>query len=338
MAHPAGFFQVLLDELHDSHPDFVRDELAAGRTLLGGVLEKVDEIGVSGFRVALCGGDPDRRANRRQHGDTFLSQARATGIPILLIFDEFPDLLINLSRADEALLREFLAWFRTQRQSPAPARDSIRWLVGGSVNLAGTLDAFGLVDRINDLEDVSLPPLTNADIETFVKEMLCGRDVAFDDDVPQRLVSRLGRPIPLFMQMATHDLYRMWKRERRKIVAEDVDGVFDAIIVGSAARTRLQHLQSRVDQYYADPNRSIAHVLLGQISMSESGLGRATLFQETERILADLGVTPPVHERRQVFNRLLLDLENDFYIVEVDNEIYDFASGVLKSWWRKYHA
>ena len=36
--------------------------------------------------------------------------------------------------------------------------------------------------------------------------------------------------------------------------------------------------------------------------------------------------------------RILLDLENDFYIVEGEEEFYDFASGVLKSWWRKYHA
>ena len=247
-------------------------------------------------------------------------------------------MLLNLSRENEMLLREFLAWFRTQRQNPAPARDSIRWLVGGSVNLAGTLDGLGLVDRINDLEDVSLPPLTDGDVEAFVTEMLSGRDVPFDDDVAQRLIARLGRPIPLFMQMATQDLYRLWKREQRKIVAADVDTVFDTMIVGSAARTRLQHFHSRINQYYADPKRSIAHALLGQISVSGSGLRRAALLQETERALANLGVTLPAHERRQRFNQLVLDLENDFYIVEVEEEIYDFASGVLKSWWRQYHA
>ena len=214
---------------------------------------------------------PHWRANWRRHGDTFLAQARNTGAPILFIVDEFPDMLLNLSREDGGLLRQFLAWFRTQRQDPAPARDSIRWLIGGSVNLAGTLDARGLVDLINDLEDVSLPPLTDGDIETFVKEMLSGRHVPFDDDVPHRLIARLGRPIPLFMQMATHDLYRLWKREQRRIVATDVDTVFDAMIVGSAARTRLQHYHSRIRQYYADPNRSIAHTLLGQVSASTFG-------------------------------------------------------------------
>ena len=105
-------------------------------------------------------------------------------------------MLLNLSREDEGLLRAFLAWLRTQRQKPHPRRDSIRWLVGGSLNLAGTLDALGLVDLINDLADVSLPTLTDVDIQTFVADMLRGRGVPFDDEVPQRLVARLGRPIP----------------------------------------------------------------------------------------------------------------------------------------------
>ena len=338
LTHPADFFQVLLDGFHDAYPDFVRDRLAAGWGLVSGVLEKVDTISAGGFKIALRRSDSDWRTNWHRHGDTFLAQARNTGVPILFIIDEFPDMLLNLSREDGALLREFLAWFRTQRQNPAPSRDSIRWLVGGSVNLAGTLDALGMVDLINDLEDVSLPPLTARDVETFVTEMLSGRNVPFDDDVPQRLISRLGRPIPLFMQMATQNLYRLWKREPRRIVPSDVDAVFDAMILGSAARTGLQHFHSRIGQYYANPKHSVAHALLGQVSMSGSGLRRATLLQETERALADLGIALAVHERRQLFNQLMLDLENDFYIVEVDEGHYDFASGVLKSWWRKYHA
>lgn len=186
LVHPADFFQVLLDGLNDAHPDFVRDQLAAGWGLVGGVLERIDKIGVGGFKLELRRSDPDWRTNWRQHGDTLLSQARNTGVPMLFIIDEFPDM--------------------------------------------------------------------------------------------------------------------------------------------------------RIGQYYADPNRSIAHTLLGQISVSTSGLRRATLLQETERALADLGVTLAAHVRRQLFNRQLLDLENDFYIVEVEEGVYDFASGVLKSWWRKYHA
>ena len=338
LAHPADFFQVLLDEFHDAHPDFVRDRLAAGWGLVGDVLGKVDGIGVAGFKLALRRSDPDWNKNWRQHGATFLGRSRNSGVPILFIVDEFPDMLLNLSRKNQGLLREFLAWFRTQRLNPVPAKDSIRWLVGGSVNLVGTLDSLGLVDLFNDFDDVPLPLFSEGDIEFFVKEMLSGRGVPFDDDVPQRLIKLLGSPIALFMQMATQDLYRLWKRERRRIVAADVDAIFGAMIVGPSARTRLQHFRSRIDQHYADPKRSIAHELLSQVSVSESGLRRVTLMRETERALTEFGVTLPVRERRQMFNQLLLDLENDFYLVEVQEGSYDFASGVLKSWWKKYHA
>ena len=338
LTHPADFFQVLLDAFHDAHPDFLRDRLAAGWELVSGAFDKVESIGASGFRLALRGSDPDWRKNWRQHGDTFLAQARANDVPILFIIDEFPDMLLNLSRENEGLLREFLAWLRTQRKKPSPTRAPIRWLVGGSVNLTGTLEALGMVDLINDLEDVSLPTLTDEDIQTFVRDMLSGRGVPFDGEVPQHLVARLGRPIPYFMQITTQNLYRLWKREQSGIASTDVDAVFDEMVVGSAARTQLQHYHSRIRQYYAEPRRSIAHTLLGQISVSEEGLTRATLLQETERALAELGAGLPEHERRQLFNRLMFDLENDFYIVEVEGGLYDFASGVLKSWWRKYHA
>ena len=44
------------------------------------------------------------------------------------------------------------------------------------------------------------------------------------------------------------------------------------------------------------------------------------------------------HEANQVFNQLLRDLANDFYIEEIGEDHFDFASGVLKSWWKKYYA
>ena len=196
LTHPADFFLLLLlDALHDVYPVFVRDRLAKGWALLSGVLGKINEVGFSGFKIALRGGDPEWRANWRQHGETFLAQARATGVPILLIVDEFPDMLLNLSRADGALLREFLAWFRTQRQSPAPVRDSVRWLVGGSVNLAGTLDALGLVDLINDLEDVSLPPLNRRQHQD-IREGNAGRAVTSLTTTTFRNGSSLGWAVP----------------------------------------------------------------------------------------------------------------------------------------------
>ena len=338
LTHPADFFLTLLDALHDARPDLVRELLTRGWKLLTQAVRRVDEVGVGDFKIALRESDPDWRENWRNHGTEFLKQARKADVPILFIVDEFPDMLLNLSRNDKALLREFLAWFRTQRLNPAPKRDSIRWLLGGSVNLAGTLDAPGLVDLINDVEDIPLPMLTDHDVEVFVRDMLEGQGVALEEEVSARLAARLGRPIPLFLQMVTQDLYRLWKKEQRTIVEADVDTVFDALIVSSGARTRLQHFYSRIDKYYSHPRNLIARALLGQISISPAGLRRGLLLQEAERALIDLGLALPARRRKQLFNQLMLDLENDFYVVEAQAGIYDFSSGILKSWWRKYYA
>ena len=72
--------------------------------------------------------------------------------------------------------------------------------------------------------------------------------------------------------------------------------------------------------------------------MSPAGLSRAALFQELERHLAESGQSVPAHERKRHFNQLLRDLENDFYVSEIADQQYDFASGVLKAWWKKYYA
>ncbi len=337
LTHPADFFQTILDTLQDRHPDFVK-RLAKGWKLLTDALSRVSEIEFGEFRVELRNTDPNWKDNWRQHGDQFLDQIRRQASPVLLIVDELPDMLFNLKRENPALLREFLAWFRAQRQNPHPSEDRARWLIGGSVNLSGTLDALGLVDLINDLEDLSLPILTDAQVIGFVQRMLAGRGVEFEATVPECLRAHLGRPIPLFMQMATQELYRSWKKAPRKLASADVDQVFAQLVISTAARDKLQHYYSRIAKYYEEPRLSAAHALLSQLSLSSAGLSRTALSQEFERHLAQAGQTVPVHERKRHFNQLLRDLENDFYVSEVADSQYDFASGLLKAWWKKYYA
>ncbi|MCB1781642.1 MAG: ATP-binding protein [Candidatus Competibacteraceae bacterium] len=337
LTHPADFFQAILDTLHDQHPEIVK-HLAQGWKLLTDTLNKVTEFGIAGFKIRLRDTDPDWKDHWRQHGDRFLDQVRKQESSILLIVDELPDMLFNLKREHPAVLREFLAWFRAQRQDPHPSKDRARWLIGGSVNLSGTLDGLGLVDLINDLDDVPLPVLADTHVIEFVQSMLARRGVDFEETVPEQLRAHLGRPIPLFMQMATQELYRSWKKAPRKLVSADVDRIFAQLVVSTAAQDKLQHYYSRIAKYYEEPRLSAAHALLGQISLSPADLSRTALTQEFERYLTEAGQTVPAYERKRHFNQLLHDLENDFYISEIAENQYDFASGLLKAWWKKYYA
>jgi DNA-binding transcriptional LysR family regulator len=335
--HPADFILTLLDAFHDRHPAFFRETFSSGAKLFTDVLSRLQEIGVSGFKVALREGDPHWRESWKRHGDDFFRQVRQAKRRVLFIVDEFPDMIINMEKGSAETVGPFLAWFRGHRQNPHPKHDPIRWLLGGSVNLSSTLDALGCLDEINDFHDEPLPPLTEPEVTEFVEKMLQGRGVDLDPAVAPDLAKALGRPVPLFLQMITQDLYRIWKKERRKLVVADVHRAFDDLIVSSAARDKLQHYYSRIAQYYLEPKRSAAYEILGRLSLSD-GLRKEALFQEFERILQESGITPPSHERQRLFNQLLRDLENDFYVAEVSPGLYDFASGLIKAWWKKYYA
>jgi hypothetical protein len=337
LTHPADLLLAILDNFRDQHPGLF-DSLVKGWKTVTSWLPEVEEIGYGGVKTKFRENVKDYREQWRTHGEALLRQLRALNRPVLIIVDELPDMLINLKQEDPNLLRDFLSWFRDKRCDPQPKKDTVRWLLGGSINLSSTLDGMALLDRINDLEDLSLPDLTSGQIETFVAEMLGARQVPFEKKVPDRLRELLGRPIPLFLQMLTQDLYRSWRVRPRKLKPADVDAEFASFITSTSAQDKLQHYYTRLAKYYEEPALTQAHEVLNHLCQTgEAGASRSTLMQLVDATYPP-GKLPALHERKRLFLQLMRDLENDFYITEVAAERYGFASGIMKAWWRKHYA
>jgi hypothetical protein len=337
LSHPADLLLAILDNFRDQHPNLFRS-LVKGWETVTSWLPKVEEIEYGEVKTKFRENVKDYREHWRDHGEALFRQLRALKRPVLIIVDELPDMLINLKQEDPKLLRDFLSWFRDKRCDPQPKNDTVRWLLGGSINLSSTLDGMALLDRINDLEDIALPDLTPGQIEDFVSEMLGARQVPFEKKVPARLRQLLGRPIPLFLQMLTQDLYRSWRSRQRKLKPADVDAEFARFITSTAAQDKLQHYYTRLAKYYEEPTLTQAHEVLNHLCQSgENGASRSTLMQLVDATFAP-GKFPPVHERKRLFLQLMRDLENDFYITEITDGRYGFASGIMKAWWRKHYA
>jgi hypothetical protein len=247
-------------------------------------------------------------------------------------------MILNMHNAHPHMVKPFLEWFRGHRMKPHPKYDTVRWMICGSANLSSTLDALGCLDKTNDLTDIPLPVLTCDQVREFVTKMLTGRNVQFEVEVPGMVALGLGRPVPVFLQMITQDLYRIWNRTEHPLSGVDVEKAFADLIVSSGARDKLQHFYSRIAQYYKTPKDIAAHKILAGLSLSPDGITRDSLFSLFDQILHEQGNKLPAFQRKQVFNQLLRDLENDFYVVEISNGVYDFASGLIKQWWRKYYA
>lgn len=343
LSHPAQLFQTILENFFEQNQKLTEQLAHSGFGMLKSAMEfvrkNVDSVSAGGFKIALRKSDPDWEKNWKQHGESLLAAIRKSQHPVLLIIDELPDLILEMRDRDEALVRDFLAWFRVQRENPVPSQDRVRWLIGGSVNLASTLDELSEVAAINDIAIETLPVLTEDQVIEFVTRMLEGREVPFETDVPGKVAKRLGRPIPLFLQLATQDIFRSWRNNPKTITTKDVDAVFDALISSQAAQDKLQHYHSRIKLHYKQPKQSAAYAILGQLSQSSSnGLTRRALLSEFVTHLDDRGFELNEPDKRRQFNHLMRDLENDFYIVEIDDASYDFASGLMKAWWKKYYA
>jgi hypothetical protein len=342
LTHPADLFLAILDNFRDQHPNLFHS-LVKGWETVTSWLPTLEEVGYGGVKTKFREHVKDYREHWREHGEALFRQLRSLKRPILIIVDELPDMLINLKQEDPKLLRDFLSWFRDKRCDPLPKKDNVRWLLGGSINLSSTLDGISLLDRINDLKDVSLPDLTARQIETFVRDMLEARHVEFEQKVPSRLRELLGRPIPLFLQMLTQDVFRSWRNKPRKLKKADVEIEFGRFVTSTAAQDKLQHYYTRLAKYYEEPALSQAHEMLNHLCQTaekvgkDEGASRATLMQIAESAYPP-GKLPPVHERKRLFLQLMRDLENDFYVIEIAEGRYGFASGIMKAWWRKHYA
>lgn len=333
---PGDFIISLIDAINEHQPVYLRNTLAKGWNFLSETLSRIERIEVSEFKLQLRKREnPEKKW--QDHGGELIDRVLKSGERVLFIIDELPDMLNSMFGTSRGDYDTFLHWFRKIRDRSL--KHNLRWLVGGSVNLIAALDQQGAVKKVNDLKSEPLPPFTNEEIAAFVKLMLGNRDIRFDGTVIPRISALLGTPIPLFLQMLTQELYRLWKRDKSKtLTAMDVEEVYNKSLLGEMARDKLQHYRSRIDVHYPQEEREAACHFLGRLSLSDTGLSQSALFQLYRQIEDRRTASRTGPALSQAFQRLMLHLQSDFYIEAKDDGAFDFASRLLKHWWRKYHS
>ena len=192
---PAQFYLSLIDAIKDHQPAYMK-KLLSFWGLLKGLGNRLEEFDVMDFKIKLRKA-ADWEQNWKELAEQLIEKVIAVDEPVLFIIDELPDMLSSMSENSPDKLKEFLHQFRKIRISHK-GNDKIRWLVGGSVNIRGTLDEIGLIKQINDLKTESLPTIKEEEVISFVRMMLDDRDVGYDESLIPRIYELLGEPIPFF--------------------------------------------------------------------------------------------------------------------------------------------
>lgn len=329
---PAEFYLSLFDAINEHQAEYLK-KLSSSWDLLKNLGNRLEEIGFLDFKVKLRKAS-DWEVEWKELAQQLIDKVIVADDPVLFIIDELPDMLSAMAENSPEQLKDFLHQFRKIRINPKG--NNIRWLVGGSVNIRGTLDELGLIKQINDLKTEILPPIQEIEVVSFVSMMLDERQVAYDDSLIPRIYKLLGEPIPYFLQLFTQELYRYWRREKPdKLTANHAQIVFQHALLGEAAHDKLQHYHSRIQLYYPLSDRDTAYVLLDALSLSDTGISEKGLLSQYQNQQLKQSKQASVRALQQSFKRLLLRLESDFYISKQSNDCYGFNSYLLKTWWRK---
>lgn len=328
------FFIDLVDAVNEHQPDYFRRFLVNGWDYLKGLFNRVESVEAYELKVRIRKSE-DLKQSWKSRLDELMGRVYGSKQRVLFIVDELPDMLSAMRSNAVEEQAAFLHWFRKTREQSL--KGSVRWLVGGSVNLVAALDRHNIVNLINDFKVEVLHPFDEEEVKAFVQGMFNGYSVTYDEAVIPRILDLLGSPIPFFLQMLTEELYRYWKKKKTPLTADDVNIVFNKTLLGETARDKLQHYRSRLDVHYPEEDREAARRILNHLSLTEEGASRDVLFQlfrQTEglRTGARQGIVLD-----DAFQRLILYLQSDFYINDTGSGRYDFSSRLLKTWWRKYY-
>ncbi len=327
------FFLSLLDAINEHQPEFLK-KLSASWSLFKKLGSHLEEISFLDFKIRLRKAT-DWEKSWKEVAHQLMEKVNEANEPVLFILDELPDMLTTMAKQSPEELQTFLHLFRKIRID-YQKNDKIRWLVGGSVNIRGTLDELGLIKSINDLKTEFLPAVSRDEVIGFVEMMLEDREVKFDEDLIPQICSLLGDPIPYFLQLFTQELYRYWRREQPDILtSRHADIVFQHALLGEAAHDKLQHYHSRIQLYYPSDEHAAAYSLLNTLARSDSGVSEQGLFSQYQQLQLTQSQRPGTLQMQRAFKRLLLRLESDFYISQPTDGRRDFNSFLLKTWWRK---
>ncbi|MEW6669963.1 MAG: hypothetical protein AB1512_32535 [Thermodesulfobacteriota bacterium] len=332
---PCDFIVSLIDAIHEHQPRYLQEVLAKSWGFLSRILGRIEKIEAHELKLELRKSE-ELKTKWQERAEELMETVFKTGEKILFIIDELPDMLNSMLGVSQDEYGVFLHWFRRIRERSL--KKNLRWLVGGSVNLIAALDQQGMVKLVNDLKVEPLPSFSDEDVRIFVEEMLQQYGVPFDPTVVPRIVELLGSPIPLFLQMLTQELYRFWRRNKTaRLSAAMVDEVFNKALLGEMARDKLQHYRTRIDVHYSREEREAAYHLLDSLSLSDEGRSQEVLFHLYRQVEEQKTGPRTGAALAQAFQRLLLYLQSDFYIERKPDGAYDFASRLLKTWWKKYY-
>jgi hypothetical protein len=282
-------------------------------------------------------------ANWRDIGREIFIRLQQRARKLLIVIDELPYFVRRMATSANAenpgqstgpiAAETFLSWFRRLRLDPA-LLGKVRFLVGGSIGLAGVLSRLRLSASVNDIHPYRIGPFDRPTAENFIIAIGQSEDIPLTVAERLALLDGLHHLVPFHIQLLLAELKHLAHRPANK--GDRVQAAFESLLSVQGGH-QLQHMHERLTDAFPDAvELSLARLLLAHASQSQAGIGDAQI-----NLLADqMAATLQAERREQVLRDVLDTLNHDGYLEHQAGPddapgSYSFRSELLRRWWKR---
>ena len=239
------------------------------------------------------------------------------GKKLILLLDEFSQTIENIIRHESTEKAEQLLQAHRQiRQNHKLSGKSV-FVYAGSIGLESVVANINASKHINDLTNISVPPLEEKEAKAFVEKLCKTNKMEIQDGDIEYLLKQIEWYIPFYIQLLTLELRRLYKIE--SIINQEV--IDRAIQNALASKKDFIHWEERLNVLPKE-NRAYAKKLLSLISSQGEAEYKELANIATKHQLSE-------DEAKNIIHMLIYD----GYINKSDDRKYRFNSPLLKRWW-----
>lgn len=329
LTEPADLIALLVVQLaKDDELSKIANKLSFfPRTLWTRFRETFEEVDLFKLKVKLR---EKLRSRWQEQGEELFKRIAESPHSVIFILDEFPMMIDRMARAashrEEA--KTMLRWLRRLRQSPE--LKNIRFLIAGSIGIGHVLNDLGEIASINDFEQVRLEPFPPRIAGALLDELSATHSISLSPACKARMLKLIGTPVPYFLQVIFSEVAKTHAQDGEPVTPKRVEQIYRDKVLGVDCKTYFDHYYGRLRDYYEPAEEKAVKRMLRELALV-GGLTRDACHQFYRE---EIGRAADIED----FNRLMTDLENDFYIrFDAEARRYEFASKLLRDWWLRHY-
>jgi len=268
--------------------------------------------------------DPRERVDYYNECEKLLKMLPDNFDTVLLLIDEFPDAVKNISMDDSKKGVRFLQLTRGLRQDFNDA--NIQFVYSGSIGLGNVVAKLNRRDLINDIVNIEVPPLSEEEAKEFISRLVLGltkdrNGFEINDDIKEYIFKKESWLIPYYIQIVVDELFAFFTKTHGTVTEKSIDDAIDKIICDRYKyQDYFENWKTRLKQAFERSEYRCAIEILNGISSSGS-MDYNSIY--------NVSIKHGVDDLKDIANVL----EYDGYINKDKEKTYRFNSIILKEWW-----